>query len=85
MAQAQKLHDLKMKNIAAENAEQAKSNQAATTTTQQAVNTQTATTTDTKRIELVIGNKSAVVYADANNSAQLESLISQLQQEALRA
>ena len=84
MAQAQKLHDLKMKNIAAENAEQAKSNQAATTT-QQAVNTQTATTTDTKRIELVMGNKSAVVYADANNSAQLENLITRLQQEALRS
>ena len=40
---------------------------------------------ETRRFEIVMGNKSATVYADANNGAQLENLITRLQQEALRS
>ena len=80
---AEQLHQKKMQDIAAEKAETAKTQ---TTTTTSSSNSQQSTpVVETKRFEIVMGNKSAVVYADANNSAQLETLISQLQQEAMRA
>lgn len=90
IAAAKELHEMKMQQIAVENAAKAQSatNSTATASTSAPTtsnNTSPTNGIETRRFEIVMGNKSATVYADANNGAQLENLITRLQQEALRS